>query len=392
MVSVAEANHIIHHAVRPLAPVLAPLNEAAGLVLAEDIYAPEPLPRFHQSAMDGYAFNWADLKNAHGLSVCGEVAAGDGEPFQLKVGTAVRIFTGAPMPPGADVVVMQEKTTVVAGVLKVADAFLQKGSNVRRMGSEIQQHQLALPVGTLLSPGAIGIIASMGIPEVWVTPPPRVALIITGKELIAPGTTPAFGQVHESNSFALLAALKKIGVAGARVLFVTDTLQAVQNALEESLLQSDLVIVTGGVSVGKYDFVVEASVRVGVETLFHKVAQKPAKPLYFGSRQSKPVFGLPGNPGSVLTCFYLYVLPAIAGMMQQQGWRRMSKMILGAEVRKKAGVTYFLKGRLEENRVVPLGAQESYRLSSFAFADCLIELPEDKEVVEKGSIVQVHHL
>lgn len=392
MITVDEAINIIRQKVQPLATQELALLDAAGLLLAEDLLAPEDLPRFAQSAMDGYAFCFQDLQQGTELPVSGEVAAGDPVVSPLDRGTAMRIFTGAPIPPGADTVVMQEKVERNGHGILIRDDSLEMGINVRLIGSEIKSGELALPKGSLLTPGAIGLAASMGMVSLPVVPAPKVTLLITGKELVPPGHHLASGQVYDSNSFALAAALGRLHVPVVEELPVLDTLEHVTTCLQQALVHSDLVLLTGGVSVGDYDFVAAASRQCGVETVFHKVAQKPGKPLLFGTCGCKIVFGLPGNPGSVLTCFYQYVVPAIGRLMGQQLEGRVVHLPLAAPVEKKAGLTHFVKGRMHGNEVMPLAAQESFRMRSFAAADCLIELEMQSENLPKGSMVKVHLL
>ncbi|WP_132054094.1 molybdopterin molybdotransferase MoeA [Pseudocnuella soli] len=389
MIPVSDARLILDDAVGPLAPKMLPLTDAVNQVLAEDVVACIDVPQFDQSAMDGYAFQLHDLEQNSWLAVAGEAAAGSSSPHVLQKGTAMRIFTGAPMPNGADVVLMQEHAHIHDGNLLFSGCPLQKGRNVRAAGSVVKKGAMVLPRGTVLLPGAVGLLASLGMAQVKVYPSPRVALLVTGNELVTPGNALQYGQVYDSNSPALIAALKQLGVDIVVVRYVSDCLHEVEEALEALLPHCDLLLITGGVSVGKYDFVIAGAKRAGVQTLFHKVAQKPGKPLFFGRWQQTPVFGLPGNPGAVLTCFYIYVAPVIKKMMQQK-FALVRHMPLGIAVEKKTGLTYFLKGHIEGNKVMPLGAGDTMRKSSFAFADCIIELDADDVYFDAESIVKVH--
>ncbi|TDH21460.1 molybdopterin molybdotransferase MoeA [Segetibacter sp. 3557_3] len=392
MISVNEAVQIIRSAVRQLSPVVMPLEQAAGLVLAADVFAPVDVPSFEQSAMDGYAIRFDDLASAKTLLVEGEVPAGVAREFADLQHKAIRIFTGAPVPAGADTVVMQEKVLVEEGTITVNDPDLTKGSNVRAKGAEIGRGDLGLPAGTYLSPAAVGFIAGIGICEVMVFPPPRISIIVTGRELQQPGRPLLPGQVYESNSYSLRAALRQHGILNVRVITADDHVGELQQKLEAALNESDMVLLTGGVSVGDYDFVLEAASMCGITKLFHKIKQRPGKPLFFGMRNGTPVFGLPGNPSSVLTCFYEYVTEALeqlAGIRAKPG---AAYLEFGEAYSKKAGLTHFLKGRYTGNQVVPLNAQESFRLSSFATANCLIKLEEQATDFKVGDIVEVHKL
>jgi molybdopterin molybdotransferase len=225
-----------------------------------------------------------------------------------------------------------------------------------------------------------------------VFPPPAVTIIITGNELQNPGQPLAYGQVYDSNSFALTAALQQNGIRQIKVVTVPDVLDQLTDALQQALELSDLVLLTGGVSVGDYDFVLEAATRCGITTRFHKIKQRPGKPLFFGTEASKLVFGLPGNPSSVLTCFYMYVLPAIIAMSGKQYGLLEKQVPLSKSYRKAAGLTHFLKGYYDGNTVLPLGAQESYRMRSFAAANCLIEIEEQVTDCIEGTKVNIHLL
>jgi len=218
---------------------------------------------------------------------------------------------------------------------------------------------------------------------------PKVGIILTGKELQKPGIKLQFGQVYESNSYALTAALNNAGINDIQVYTADDDLDILKNILADVLEEKDVVLLTGGVSVGNYDFVVEAARLCGVTQLFHKVRQKPGKPLYVGRNKEKLIFGLPGNPSSVLSCFYNYVLPTLHGLSQKENTVIEIQATLNAPYRKPAGLTHFLKGHYQNGKVEPLSAQESFRLSSFALANCLICLPEEIEDFNIGDTLNI---
>jgi len=392
MISVSEAKEIINDNTIALAPVKSVLSEAEGKVLAEDVYAPVDIPAFPQSSMDGYAFSFEGWKQHKKIKIVGEVVAGINENITLEPGNAVRIFTGAAVPTGADTVIMQEKTKTHNEELIIEDETLQAGTSVRPRGSEIKAGALALEKGSTLSPAAIGFLAGIGIAEVEVYPNPLVSIIITGNELQQPGTRLEHGQVYESNSFTLKAVLKQLYINDVEVLYATDKPEIVTSALEKALQQSDVVLLTGGISVGDYDFVLQAATECGVEKLFHKVKQRPGKPLYFGKKNNKLVFGLPGNPSSVLTCFYQYVIPALEKLSNKKPVLKIIRSPLSKPFQKTALLTHFLKGIYDGNTVTPLDAQESYRLSSFAIANCLIQVDEEITAYNEGEFVTVYLL
>ena len=388
MVSVTEAIDQIRSNTVLLPSHKISLVDAAGLILAEDIFAPLSIPGFDQSAMDGYALRYADLLKKSEFMLAGEVAAGDMLKITIPPHHAVRIFTGAAVPADLDTVVMQEKTEINSGNLIVTDQQLSQGSNVRTTGSEIKKGELALLSGTTLTPAAVGFLAGLGITEVMVYPTPVVHIIVTGKELKKPGQPLLPGKVYESNSFMLKAALEQLGISNITIAFTGDDLNETRNAISTSLDSADLILLTGGVSVGNYDFVVKAAEACGIKTLFHKVKQRPGKPLYAGIKDQKILFGLPGNPASVLTCFYNYVLTAIECMTGKKNLLQKRFLPLAAPCNKKAELTQFLKAVCTNSEVMPLSAQESYRLSSFSIANCLIVLPEEKFEFPQGEIVE----
>lgn len=389
MISVTEAKTIVHATSKPLTPVTVSIQEAAGYVLAQDVPATVDIPPFDQAAMDGYAFTFVEHGLLKKLKIKGEVPAGYTKKASHLFGHAMRIFTGAPVPHGADTVVMQENTSVAANELFITDLQLQKGSNVRPKGSEIQAGEIALRKACFLSPAAVGFLAGIGIAEVSVFPKPSIAILVTGNELQQPGLPLQAGLIYESNSFALNAALQQLHFTKAHTLYVPDDLERLQQAVADALLRNDVVLVTGGVSAGAYDFVVRAAAACGVVQLFHKVAQKPGKPLYFGCKETKLLFGLPGNPASVLTCFYQYVVPALNALTGREALLKTTMLPLAVPYTKKAGLTHFLKGWCDANEATPLPAQESYKMASFATANCLLTLDEGQTDFQKGDMVAV---
>ncbi|THU31553.1 molybdopterin molybdotransferase MoeA [Niastella caeni] len=390
MISVTEAKHIIRANATALAPVTIPLQQALGRVLAADVFALTDIPSFHQSAMDGYALSFAGFQLHKTLTIQGEVPAGEPELFTLNGNQAMRIFTGAAVPAGADTVVMQEKVQVTDGQLHILDEQLKAGLNVRPTGSEIKAGELVLSKGQKLTPAAIGFLATTGVAEVSVYPTPVMSIIVTGNELQQPGNALLHGQVYECNSFQLRAALQQLQIEDVPVFEAKDDPQTVKDILQNALDNSDVVLLTGGVSVGNYDFVPEAAAACGVTTLFHKLKQRPGKPLFVGKKENKWVFGLPGNPSSVLTCFYEFVVPALEQLMQLPPFLKTIKAPLAKAYSKTALLTFFLKGYYDGKSVVPLDAQESYRLRSFAMANCLLCLPEEKMDFKEGEEIEVH--
>lgn len=415
MISVEEAKRLIWETIQPLSPEKVPLVQAYGLVLAEDVRSVVDVPSFDQSSMDGYAFCLEDFQSRPGepdgtmfrsgtdgsadrrsLRIQGVIPAGKPSTVSLQSGEAARIFTGGALPEGADTVVMQEKVRVVGGELYIDDEQLVKGLNVRPRGTEIRAGDLALPKGTYLGPGAIGFLAMVGASEVWVYPKASIGLLVTGDELQPPGQALEYGQVYESSSFTIKGAIKQWGFRSLHVGRVKDNPKVMELNLAGALKYNDIVLLTGGVSVGDFDYVAQVAANLGIETLFHRVAQKPAKPLYFGrlsgAIREKYVFGLPGNPASSLVAFYEYVIPALCALTGRTSGLQVYKVPLQAALSKPSGLTHFLKAYYDGTSVRVLGAQESYRLSSFAQANCLVQVEAEITQLNKGDLVEVHML
>lgn len=391
MISIADAQNLVEAHASRLPGISLPIQDALGMILAEPVVSPLDVPPFDQSAMDGYAFLFGTGVRNEPYTVIGEIPAGAPTALLPTFNEALRIFTGAPVPDGTDTVVMQEKVDSGGTEIRINDPLLKKGSNVRLHGSQTKQGDIALDAGTLLNPAAIGFLAGLGVSTVQVWAKPSVCLIITGKELAPPGSTLGPGQVYESNSFALTAALQTLNIHPKMVFRIDDDEALITACLTQGMAECDLVIVTGGISVGDYDLVKKSMEQCGVDTIFYKVKQKPGKPLFFGQKDKTLLFGLPGNPAAVLTCFYEYITLAIRKMTGHLTPEPGSmQRTLTEGFHKKAGLTYLLKGKLQGDHVVPLDAQESYMMNSFAAADCLILLEEEKTSYQKGDRVVVH--
>lgn len=390
MISVEEAKSLIRKHIECLPAVQIKLVDAVRYVLAEDIYSPIHLPSFVQSSMDGYAFAFDDIK--FGLELIAVIQAGEAATMHLKKGQAVRIFTGAALPNCADTVLIQEKARVEGNQLFVLDAHLQKGANARSIGADIKQNALALEKASQLTPGAIGFLASLGITDVVVFKKPSIHIILTGNELMPIGNALSFGKIYESNSHTLQAALALAGFKQVEVSIIGDSKQETTIALKNSLEKFDLTIFTGGISVGDYDFVLEACVANKVQQIFHKITQKPGKPLYIGKKGNSIVCGLPGNPASVLSCYYNYITIVLDQMSNTTTAMRTINATLLNTYKKPAGLTHFLKSLYDaaKNEVFILDGQESFKMSSFAMANCFVELPESITDVESKQLVKVH--
>jgi len=377
------------NSLKPKGVVTISVEKSIGFVLANDVKGPMHSPAFDNSAMDGYAFRFSDFESGKPLNVSGESSAGKPYLNRLKRFQAVRIYTGAAIPSGADTVVMQEKTSIDQNTLLITDSAIKKGANIRRAGSEIQKGRIALAKGTLLNPSACAFLASIGITKVSVQVKPSVAIIITGNELVKSGKSLKPGQIHESNSIALQLALQKESINNISILHVRDKPDSMHRAFQKAIAKHDVVIFTGGISVGDYDFTEEVFAKNRVRKVFYKLKQKPGKPIYFGTLKGKGVFGLPGNPASVMTCFYVYVIPALRAL-QNHPDKELPKihLPLSNDFVRKPGMTAFLKAQTDLKSVQILEGQESYILRSFAHANALVMLEPEKAEVKKGVIVE----
>ncbi|MGC9378431.1 gephyrin-like molybdotransferase Glp [Streptomyces sp. MH13] len=409
--------------VRPLEPIELNLLDAQGCVLVDDITVPLPLPPFDNSSMDGYAVRVADVAGASEefpavLEVVGDVAAGRTDPPSVGPGQAARIMTGAPLPPGAETVVPVEWTDGGLGEGPVsgmrARSLAPEGAegqvyvyrpagaraHVRAEGSDVRAGDRALTAGTVLGPPQIALLAAIGRGRVRVRPRPRVVVLSTGSELVQPDEELAPGQIYDSNSFALTAAARDAGAIAYRVGAVADDAETLRSTIEDQLVRADLMVTTGGVSVGAYDVVKEALAHVADEDEpgggvdFRKLAMQPGKPQGFGSvgPDHTPLLALPGNPVSSYVSFELFVRPAIRTLMGLTDVHRpTTTATLAADeaLTSPKGRRQFLRGAYSDGTVTAVGGSGSHLVAALAHADALIVVPEDTESVEPGAQVEV---
>jgi molybdopterin molybdotransferase len=362
------------------------VTKSLGFILAEAIYSPMDMPPFRQSAMDGYAFMHSELQQ---FDVVSTSQAGDFLKKKIKSDQAIRIFTGAYVPDNLDTVVMQEHTTVKDKKIDITNMPV-RFANVRNKGEQIKENELVLENNTLITPAAIGFLACLGITEITVYAKPKVAIVVTGNELVKIGEKLLVGKIYESNSIMLESALQGIGIKKIETFRVKDNLKATKRVMKSCLSVFDVVLVSGGISVGDYDFVKEALLSNGVEELFYKINQKPGKPLFFGKKNKTLVFALPGNPASTLTSFYIYVHPALKiNMGFEDVHLPKTKRKITAQFENTTGKTLFLKGLFDNEKVTVLESQSSAMLNTFAVANALIYLPYDVVNIEKDQKVTV---
>jgi molybdopterin molybdotransferase len=380
-------------------PIELTLLDAQGLLLAEDVRSEFPLPSFDNSAMDGYAVRAVDTRDASQenpvhLQVVGDIAAGASSRSGMGPGLAMRIMTGAPIPTGADAVIPLEDTD--RGLARVAvHRPARSGECLRRAGEDLAGGSPALGSGAALGPQQVALLAAIGRDRVLVRPRPRVIILSTGSELIEVGHRPAFGEVIDSNSYMIAAAAKDAGADARRMGIVPDDHAKLLDALESQLLRADVLVTTGGVSMGAFDVVKEALSELGTVE-FTKVAMQPGKPQGFGHIGGKvPIFCLPGNPVSSLVSFEAFVRPAIRKMLGKRSLQRATVQAVALEGAKSPhGVRQYRRGVLHREAaggysVSFVGGPGSHLIAALALSNCLVVIEEETTEVVAGSKVTV---
>jgi len=396
MLEVHEAQQRILAEVSPLDARECPLDASLGHVLAEDVVSDLGLPLWDNSAMDGYAVRSADVANATRehpirLRVVEHIGAGDTPKKAIPAGSAARIFTGAPVPAGADAIVMQEDTDQGAETVSVFDG-VKPGENIRRAGEDIRRGETVLPAGAVVAPTHLSLLATLGRARVRVVRPPRVAVLATGEELVAVDQPLSPGKLREGNSHLLAAFVRQLGAEPVRLGIARDDRADLRAKLSEGL-KYDALITSGGVSVGEHDLVKSVLEELGCAVKFWKVSVKPGKPFVFSRSKSCLVFGLPGNPVSTMVTFLLFVRPALLKMAGRRDLdlpRRSA--VATTEFRNHGGRRHFMRGVLTEKagrlEVASAGRQESHVLGSMVRANCLVDVAPDT-VVKVGTEVDV---
>ena len=409
MIELSEALGFVLSRCTPAEPTQMPIDEALGCVIAESISSSEQVPPFANTAMDGFAVRAVDTIGAEGepvsLRIVGTVRAGmSGLDSPVGPGQAARIMTGAPMPPGADAVVMVERTEVTDdGATVLIAAEVPTGNHVRPPGDDIEPGDLVIAVGTPLTAAHLGVLATVGVTHVTVHPRPRVGVISTGDELIDDGSPLAPGQIRDSNRLTLRALLRTSGFEAIDLGLVRDDESAIEEALLAGVERCDAIVTSGGVSMGDFDLIKVVLDRIG-DMRWMQIAIKPAKPLAFGTITrgadgiGVPVFGLPGNPVSSMVSFELFCRPGLRRMsgFAADALQRPTVTAIAAEPlgRRPDGKTHFARVRCEYDqreaiyRVRSSGAQGSHHMAAMAAADALAILP-DGPTIEVGDAVQV---
>jgi molybdopterin molybdotransferase len=397
MIEIEEAQERIVSAVKPLSSAVIPLSAAAGRILAESIVASVDLPLFDNSAMDGYAVRAEDISKTSRaqpvfLRLVGQVAAGDSFPGAMVTGTCVRLFTGSPLPSGADAVVMQEETELDDSQRDAVGFFEspKPWENIRFKGEDVRKGTLLAASGDRLTAGRISLLAAAGCAEATVTRQPVVGLIATGSELREPGETLSPGAIYESNRLCMAALVSQTGAIPKIYPLVKDSLKSIQMSMEQALAECDAVVTSGGVSVGEFDFVKGAFQSLGGELTFWKVAVKPGRPFAFGQWRNKPLFGLPGNPVSSLVTCLLLVRPAL---LRLQGAKELylpqHPATLSEPLVNTGDRRHFMRVEVDATgKVRSSGVQASHVLSSLARANGLVDVPP-RSILAGGEIVSV---
>lgn len=401
MLSAGKALQKILHAAKPLPSTKVKLRNALHRVLAETVTAGENIPPFDNGAMDGFVVRSGDVSQASkrtpaALAIVGESSAGNVFRKRVGKGEAVRIMTGGKIPRGADAVVPIELVQVKGDTHILVTSPAKPGQHIRRAGEDIRKNEIVLKRGELLTPARLGVLASLGRTKVRVARRPHVNILATGDELVEVRERPREGQIRNSSSYALAGLVEQHGGVSRMLGVVSDRKKKMRKAVKRGL-DCDILLITGGVSVGKYDFVKEILKDAGVTIVFWQVNIKPGRPLLFGKIKRTLVFGLPGNPVSTGVTFLQFVRPAIHRTAGRSDARPvLLSAVLDEEIRKNDGKRHFLRGIAARRGGVlyvrKTGSQSSGVMSSLAKGNCLIIVPEKTTLVKKGEMVEIELL
>ena len=389
MITVEEARRTMMQQVTACATQLLPLNEGLGCVLAGDASAPVPFPLFDVSAMDGHAIGGPDGP----WREVGTLAAGETFGEALAPDACVRIFTGAAVPRGSYAVLQQERCAQREGLLHWMGGPFHEGANIRRRGESVREGDRLLAKGARLTPEAIGLLASCGIGEVSVAMPPRVSVVRTGGEFIEQGR-PADGRIFSSNDSMLMAAIVQAGCRTTTAALTADDVhEELRGVLEQAVQEGDVVITTGGVSVGDHDLLPPVLEELGAAIHFHGVAQKPGKPMLFATLKGVPVFALPGNPRAVMVLFREYVQPFLNAMQgAADPGPRTERLPISGPLNVKGERSEFRAAHVSEGRVHLLADEGSHMLRTLVEANAIAYIPHDVRSLYNGDLVEVHYL
>ncbi len=391
MLSIDEARAIVLGRTGRLGDEEVGLREALGRVLAADVVATNSVPGFDNSAMDGFAVRSGPAGRR--LAIVGESRAGAPASATVGPGEAIRISTGAMLPKGADAVVQVERTTIDDDIV-IPTIDVEAGDNVRRIGDDLRAGQTVLSAGRRIGPVEIGSAATAGTGVLRCALRPRVAVVATGDELVDPGEALHAGQIHESNSLSLTALAVQAGAIVSPARRAADTLQAVRETIACALDEADVVLLSGGVSVGPHDHVKPALEALGVREAFWRVAVRPGRPIWFGARDRDDtlVFGLPGNPVSAVVTFVLFARPAINALQGGVPYEPRGRAVMAHEIARHPDRDECVRVRISAGRATSTGRQDSHILSSLLDADGLAIVPRGTGVLAAGDAVEIEAL
>jgi molybdopterin molybdotransferase len=389
LLTIDEARERVLRAVTTLPGEELAVADALGRVLAEDVRAHHDVPSFANSAMDGFAIRSGPAGRT--LRIVGESRAGSPSAVGVGDGEAVRISTGAAVPGGADAILPAEAARDDGDTVTVQED-IPAGNHVRGPGEDLRAGTTVLHAGTELGPAELGLIVEAGRATVRCRRRPRVAVLATGDELVAPGEPLAHGQLHNSNAVTLGALARRAGGDLVHSSEAPDDASATRAAIERALDGTDALLLTGGVSVGPHDHVKPALAALGVEEVFWRVALRPGKPMWFGRRGDQLVFGLPGNPVSAVVCFLLFARPAFAALQGAPGPAQRGRAVLAEAVPRQRSREEAVRVRLVDGRAFPTGPQGSHQLSSMLGADALAIVPRGEGALEAGAEVEIERI
>ncbi|MDQ6861451.1 MAG: molybdopterin molybdotransferase MoeA [Verrucomicrobiota bacterium] len=387
MISEEEAVQTILAHIEPLRSRRVALSDAIGSFAAEDVLAPISLPLFDNSAMDGWAVFASSTGPGARLKIVGEQPAGLDRGLRLQRGEAIRIFTGAPLPEGADAVVMQEETRVEGGEV-VLENVSERGEFVRTRGGDVAEGQKVLGRGERINAGTLALLAALGTPSLTVGGKVRVAVVSTGDELAQAGATLERGQIYESNSILLRALLEQLGAEVVSTVHSADEVEPLRSTLGTAMT-CDVVIITGGVSVGARDLVKSVLIDLGATLDLWRVSVKPGKPFLFGHRGETSIFGLPGNPVSAFVTFLLFVRPALLKLMGAAETALPLSGVaarLGSSIKNPGDRPHYIRGLLRDGTFAPAGRQESHALVGLSRSNALVRVVAGADLAARAEV------
>ena len=390
MISIEEAISAVKSNTEQAKEIFVETTNSLGFTTSENIYSSINMPPFQQSAMDGYAIHFEE--NINEYQIIGEIQAGqDPTSFNLKIGEGVRIFTGGAIPKGCSSVIQQEwcilKNKKISFTRKIHNKL-----NIRLTGEQLKINDLVLSKESEICPATIGLLTGVGVARVKVFSKPKIGILITGNELISVKEKLSPGKIFESNSHLLKNALLNYGYKNISIYKAKDTFKETKHVAEKAINENDVLLISGGISVGDYDFVFDALKEIGVKTIFYKVKQKPGKPLFFGKINKKAIFGLPGNPGSALTCFYIYVLRYLSAFNKSSFPLNLIKVKSQNNYNKKEGRGEFLKAKIKNGTATLCDFQNSSMLKAFVEGNSLVYLSESTTEIKKDDVLKAYLL